>query len=338
MLVNAKQAKEAIIDIISARLVPNLTGSPGIGKSHIFHQIAKDFELKLIDFRLAQADPTDLLGFPTINETTGKSKYCPPEDFPLEGEAKPDGYKGWLLLFDEMNSATLAVQSAAYKVILDRMIGQRKLHNELAIACAGNLETDRAVVNRLSTAMQSRLVHLTLDVDMNTWLEWALKKKIDHRVLSFIQFRPDLLHKFSPNHSDNTFPCPRTWEFVSKLIKNHADISNKQAVLEGTIGEGPGLEFVQYTKIYKKLPTIQQLLSNPDSVTIPNDPGVIYALSGMITANIDKSTVDVLMQTVNKLPTEFQVITLQNAIVMDTSLCSVPSVRKWTAANAKELI
>ena len=58
--VNALQATNFISRILSANRVANLLGSPGIGKSDIIKEIAKKYALKVIDFRLAQADPTDL--------------------------------------------------------------------------------------------------------------------------------------------------------------------------------------------------------------------------------------------------------------------------------------
>jgi MoxR-like ATPase len=57
---NSKDLQEAVITILAAGLVPNITGSPGIGKSDIIRGIAKQFRLKVIDLRLSQCDPTDL--------------------------------------------------------------------------------------------------------------------------------------------------------------------------------------------------------------------------------------------------------------------------------------
>jgi len=34
--------------------------SPGLGKSDVVKQVAKELNLKVIDFRLSTADPTDL--------------------------------------------------------------------------------------------------------------------------------------------------------------------------------------------------------------------------------------------------------------------------------------
>lgn len=41
-------------------LVPFIQSSPGIGKSSIVRQIAKEGNLVLIDHRLSTSDPTDL--------------------------------------------------------------------------------------------------------------------------------------------------------------------------------------------------------------------------------------------------------------------------------------
>ena len=58
--VKVSQAIEAISAALQAKLVPMLAGSPGCGKSGIVHSIADTFNLKVIDLRLSQCDPTDL--------------------------------------------------------------------------------------------------------------------------------------------------------------------------------------------------------------------------------------------------------------------------------------
>lgn len=120
--VKPSQARSIIIKSIKARLTPMLHGSPAIGKSSIVHGVAKEFNLKVIDLRLSQCDPTDLLGFPSIKD--GKASYVPMETFPVEGDSLPfhtneDGskkeshYDGWLLFLDELPIAPPAVQAAA---------------------------------------------------------------------------------------------------------------------------------------------------------------------------------------------------------------------------------
>ncbi|MHA1754665.1 MAG: ATP-binding protein, partial [Candidatus Odinarchaeia archaeon] len=262
--VNITDAIELTIDIIKAGLVPMITSSPGMGKSDLLKSIAKSFKMKVIDLRLSQADSVDLNGFPTIDLDAGVSRYIPFDTFPTENTPIPEGYSGWMLLLDEINSAPNLVQAAAYKLILDREVGQHKLHPKLITVAAGNLATDKAIVNRLSTAMQSRLIHLEIKADLSAWVNWAMQNDIDYRIIAFLQFKPDLLHKFNPSHNDITFPCPRTWHFLSKLIKNWKTIPNtKLPLLTGTVSEGVGIEFKIFCDIFTTLPKIEDIIANP---------------------------------------------------------------------------
>ena len=144
---------------LEAGLVPFISGSPGIGKSAIVKQLAKAGNLKLIDHRLSTSAPEDLSGLPHF--VNGQAHFAPFAGlFPIEGMTEiPEGYDGFLLFLDEFNSADRDVQKSAYKLVLDRMVGQYKLHPSVRIVCAGNLITDRAIVTELSTAMQSRMIH-----------------------------------------------------------------------------------------------------------------------------------------------------------------------------------
>lgn len=113
MQITSSQAPHLLFSILKAGLVPMLEGSPGVGKSDIIKRVAEQNKLKVIDLRLAQCDPCDLNGFPTVNKETGTASYVPMDTFPIESTPIPKGYKGWLLFLDECNSAPRAVQAAA---------------------------------------------------------------------------------------------------------------------------------------------------------------------------------------------------------------------------------
>ena len=302
---------EYITDVLKAKLVPMIHGSPGIGKSSIVQTIAKEWGLQVIDERLGQCDPTDMKGFPSVTDNK-KATFLPMDTFPLEGDPLPKGKNGWLLFLDEFNAAPRSVQAAAYKLILDRMVGQKKLHKNVAIVCAGNLETDGAIVNQLSTANQSRLIHMELNVHAADWIEWAQSSGIDHRITSYIAFCPQNLHKFDADHNDRTFACPRTWEFLSDLIKDWDKIPSKKVpLLAGVVSEGMAREFVNFTKVYKTLPNMADIIKDPENIAIPQEPSTRYALSGAIANSTDKETVTPLLTYVNRLPPEFQIITIK---------------------------
>lgn len=336
MEVKISQAISMMTAYIKSSLVPMLVGSPGCGKSQIVYQIAETYNLKVIDLRLSQCDPCDLAGFPTVID--GKADYMPMKHFPIEGDAIPEGYSGWLLFLDEATSAPPAIQAAAYKLILDRMVGSHHLHKNVAIVCAGNLETDNAIVQPMSTALQSRLVHLQLVVDHEEWVDWAMSNGIDHRITDYIKFMPGHLYTFKPDHTDKTYACPRTWEFANRVI-NIVNVGSKDSLpmLAGTLSEGVAREFIGFCKIYKTLPKMTDILRSPKTIDIPAEPSVLFALTGSISHNATEDNISDLMAFVNRLPVEFQVVTLREIVRRKKEMLMNPAIQKWVTSSASTL-
>jgi hypothetical protein len=318
VIVNTIQLKKAIVHALKRDVVLFIQSSPGCGKSEIIHNVAKKLGLKLIDLRLSQCDPSDLQGFARIvNE---KATYVPFDTFPLENDEIPDSYEGWLLFLDEFPSAPLAVQSAAYKLVLDRLVGQKHLHKKCKIICAGNRADDNAIVNRISTAMQSRLTHLVLEPETKHWIDWAIQNKVDHRILAFIDYRNDILNAFDPDHNDLTFPCSRTWASVNKLIKDVVNIKPLLALICGTVGEGAGREFVEFTTIYASLPTKDEIFNSPTTAKIPADPSAVFALYNRLVVDLTDEVLNSFFTYVHRLPAEFAVLAIRQAIKYNREL------------------
>ena len=344
LVATMQQAQDMIEVLIKAKLVPMIHGSPAIGKSAIVRALAKKHNLKLIDLRLSQCDPTDLLGFPQILAAINRAGYTPMETFPIEDDALPqweDGqntYNGWILFLDEFNSANREVQAAAYKIVLDRMVGKYNLHDKVAVVAAGNLASDGAIVEEMSTALQSRLVHIEVKVNPIEWSKWASKEQIDHRIISFIEFKPGLLYTFKPDHTDMTYASPRTWEFGDRILKQ-VDVKDAltKPLLAGCLTFGVAHEFTMFCDIMASLPTINDIIAAPDQVRVPGEPGHLFAMCGSISHHMNKINANEVMKFVARLPVEFQVVCMRMTMNRNQSLVAEPSLVKWVAANAVAL-
>ena len=331
--VNPDEAKKLIIKAMSAGIPTMCHGQPGVGKSSVYQSIANQLQLSFIDVRLSQTDPIDLNGM--LMRAGDRGEYMPMKMWPLEGDAIPTGYKGFMILLDEINSAPLLTQAAAYKVVHDKMIGMRKLHPMTVVAAAGNLMTDGAIVNRLSTAMQSRMLHLHMHVEPIQWSHWASAHQLAPEVISFVNFMPDLLHDFKPDHDDFTFPCPRTWEFASKLVKKHGFKDVDLALLAGTVGEGAAVEFQMYTEVYKQLPTMSQIITDPRRTKLPYDPAAMTAIAGMIGAATDDKNIGQTIVYLDRMGIEFQTFAIRDIIERKPHMVADKNIDNWLNINAQ---
>lgn len=346
--VSPKELREELKVCLKAKRVPYVRSSPGMGKSAIVAALAKDAGLLLIDMRLAQCTPEDLQGFPM--REGDKAKFVPFDTFPLKGEElpimydeltgdmlqvpnkdydaatmapekalKPARYNGWLLLLDELSSANKSVQAAAYKLILDRQVGNNDLHEQVFMVACGNLITDKAVVNRMSTALQSRLIHYELKVTTKDWINWAMQNNFDYRILAYIQFAPQKLMDFNPDHTDNTYPCPRTWDMLNDLVGGIPALKPEDhlARVAGTIGRGTASEFLTFCEVQNNIPDWADIIDNTtgsagqpknETLKVPGESSAKFAVTSMMATRAEKVEVPLMLGYIKQFPADFQVI------------------------------
>jgi hypothetical protein len=214
--------------------------------------------------RLSQMSPTDIIGIPFFDKTTNTMRFAPPSRLPSEEFAKE--FKVVILFLDEMNSAPPAVQAAAYELVLDRRCGDYKLPSNVVVFAAGNRDSDRGVTYRLASPLANRLLHFELKVDYESWLDWALAESIHPDVIAYLSTFRGALYDFDANSASKSFPTPRSWEFVSKLLKtntaeNPMSDSEIRDLVGSAVGAGEATKFMNYLKVGKDLPKPSDVLS-----------------------------------------------------------------------------
>lgn len=235
-------------------------GAPGIGKSSAVKQVAEEQDLKLIDLRISQLAPTDIRGLPYTKD--GKAHFAPPSFLPTEGEG--------ILFLDELNMASPSVMGIAQQLILDRQVGDYKVPDGWFIIAAGNRTEDRAAISQMPAPVANRFIHFHIDCTLDSWKEYAIAQGIDEKILSFLNFRPQLLYNFEKNQS--AWPSPRSWEFADTLLSVNLNI-------ESAVGAGAASEFYAYQTIYRELPDIESIFRG-ENITVPSEPSLIYAVCG----------------------------------------------------------
>lgn len=330
--------------LIDAQQPGMLWGPPGVGKSSVIRQVATARGIGLIDLRLSQLDAVDLRGIPSVL-ATGKTHWNQPTFLPTEGEG--------ILFLDEINLGAPSVMAAGYQLVLDRKLGDYELPPGWIVLAAGNRTQDRTNVQQMSTALKNRFVHIDYEVNLDDWCDWALRNGVHVSVLSFIRFRPTMLNMFdAPLKGDdadkrrqaqamkdaNAFATPRSWEFMSKMVTQQPDPEVEYDLFCGTVGEGAAAEFMGYLKYYRDLPNLDALLMNPSKTNVPSEPATLYALSTGLAAKATDDNFDRVVQYALRMPQEFQVLLMKDAVTRSESLTNTKAFNEWTVKNSNVLM
>lgn len=309
-----------------------LWGSPGVGKSQVVAQLAAHKGLQLIDLRVIHLDPVDLRGLPVLSGTGAERSvaWVPPDFFPRSGKG--------VLFLDELNAAPPSVQAACYQLVLDRKLGAYTLPDGWCIIAAGNRETDRAVVHRMPSALKNRFIHVNFEVDMNDWVQWALDHDILMEIIAFLRFRPELLNNFDPQRDERAFPTPRSWQFVSDILKQHPGPALEYELISGTVGEGAAAEFAGFIRIFRSLPDPDLIIMNPKAAAVPDDPATLYALCGALTQRAGDNTFSNIVEYSMRIPAEFSVLLITDIVKANKALMKTRAFIAWTAKNSSVII
>ena len=215
------------------------------------------------------------------------------------------------------------------------------------MVAAGNRATDRAIVNQMSTALKNRFAHLNYEVDNDDWCDWALRSGIETSVLAFIRFRPTLLNEFEPRNESKeerdrvqrlkdaqAFATPRSWEFLSRVVSQAPSPDVEYELYSGIVGEGCAAEFMGYLKYYRSLPNLDALLMNPDKADVPAEPATLYALATGLASKATQDNMERVVKYALRMPAEFQVLLMKDAIIRDSSLTNTRDFNTWALANA----
>jgi len=324
--VKPSELKALVLSILKSGGVPYVQGPPGLGKSAMIRQLADDQEYNFQDIRLTYLDPTHLQGFLTIVD--GMACWTQPADFPTSEMGKV------LRLYDELSSAPRAVQCAAYQLLLDRKVGKFALPDDTWQVGAGNRAVDRSIVNQMGAAMRSRLITITLEPDKDDLVTYAIQAGWAEEVIAFLNFSPSSVYNFDAKKWDgeSAFACPRTWEFVSKMIP-HVDRSMQFRAIAGAVGSEESAKFGSFIRVFKDLPDFKEIYASPETATVPIEPSVVYAVCAKLAISSSKKNLDATLTYAKRLPTEFNILVGRDIFRAKAALRNEPAMIKFYQDN-----
>jgi MoxR-like ATPase len=325
---------EALRALIGERVPLHIWGACGVGKSQIVAQVADDINYEFLDVRAVQLDPIDLRGLPRI--AGDSTEWVAPKFLPTTGRG--------ILFLDELTSAPQMTQAGCYQLVLDRRLGEYVLPDGWVVIAAGNPASERGVHFSMPRPLRNRFVHLHLEADLNDWCRWAVQAKVRPEVIAFLRFKPALLHDGDATSDQNAWPTPRSWEMTSTVLNG---ISHRRAslstdggeveaqLLEGTIGPAATAEFLGFLRLFRQLPSIDEILLNPERAPLPDEPSAQIAIATALGRVISDRSIAKGMKYLDRMPAEMRVLAMRDAAARDRAITSTPEFVRFGVEHAE---
>jgi len=209
------------------------------------------------------------------------------------------------------------MQPACYQLVLDRRLGDYTMPDGWAIVAAGNRDSDRAAAMRMPTPLRNRFVHLDFEVDIQEWSGVSdsggnspggdCVPPLSARVAQPIRPRRECL------------PLTKGLGNLYRAFSARALIlGSNTSCLRRAVGTGAATEFSGFLRMFRELPTIDAILVNPRTEPVPENTATQYAVASALAYCASDSNFDRIRAYLDRMPTEFQVLCVRDAIAAPT--------------------
>lgn len=275
---NIKRAKQEIKNTIQVYLTKNahgeyeipsmrqrpvlLIGPPGIGKTQIMEQVARECGIGLVSYTITHHTRQSAIGLPFISEKTYSGKNVHVTEYTMSeivaaiyNKIEDTGLSEGLLFIDEINCVSETLAPAMLQFLQYKTFGNHKIPDGWIIVAAGNPPEYNKSVREFDIATLDRIKKIDVEADFEVWKEYAKQADIHPAILSFLTAKPQYFYQVETTVDGKIFATPRGWEDFSGFLKvcEKVDlICDREVVVQYIEHPRIAKDFANYLGLYKK--------------------------------------------------------------------------------------
>ena len=108
-------------------------------------------------------------------------------------------------------------------------------------------------------------------------------------------------------------------------------------LLEGTIGLAATTELVAFLRLFRQLPSIDEILLNPDTAPLPDEPSARIAIATALGRALTDHSIAKGMRYLDRMPTEMRVLAMRDAAARDRAITHTPEFVRFGVEHAEVL-
>ena len=253
-----KRAKEEIKDSIEAYLLKDaygeyeipvmrqrpifLLGAPGIGKTQIMGQVARECGIGLVAYTITHHTRQSAIGLPLIskNEYGGKAysvtEYTMSEIIAsVYKKIEETGLSEGILFIDEINCVSETLAPTMLQFLQCKTFGNQAVPEGWIIVAAGNPPEYNKSVREFDMVTLDRVRCMQVEADLGVWKAYARSRHIHGAILSYLELRPKNFYRVEADVDGLQFVTARGWEDLSILMQTYEEMG--LPVDETVVGE-----------------------------------------------------------------------------------------------------
>lgn len=275
---NIKRAKEEIKNTIEAYLFKDsfgeylipairqrpvlLMGPPGVGKTQIMEQIARECKIGLVSYTITHHTRQSAVGLPFIKEKDyGGLRYSVTEYTMSEIIAsvyermERTGIREGILFIDEINCVSETMAPMMLQFLQCKTFGNQRVPEGWIIVAAGNPPEYNKSVRDFDVVTLDRVKRLDVEADYLAWKEYAYREKLHGAVISYLDIRRNHFYRVETTVDGTLFATARGWEDLSQILYVYERLGKTaDAQVVGQYIQFPKIarDFANYLELYYK--------------------------------------------------------------------------------------
>ena len=276
-----KRAKQEIKDSIEAYLAKDefgeylipairqrpilLMGAPGIGKTQIMEQIARESKVGLVSYTITHHTRQSAVGLPFIKEKTFGQETFSVTEYTMseiiasvyEKMEKTDLREG-ILFIDEINCVSETLAPMMLQFLQGKTFGNQKVPEGWVIVTAGNPPEYNKSVREFDVVTLDRIKRIDVQPDFEVWKEYAYEQGIHPAVISYLELRRKNFYRMENTVDGRIFATARGWEDLSRLIQVYEILGkevDREVVYQYIQHPMIAKDFAAYLALYNKYKT-----------------------------------------------------------------------------------
>ena len=237
-------------------------GPPGIGKTQIMEQVARECGIGLVSYTITHHTRQSAVGLPFIRERSYGGEVCSVTEYTMSEiiasvyeKMEETGLKEGILFLDEINCVSETLAPTMLQFLQCKMFGNHKVPEGWIIVAAGNPPEYNKSVREFDIVTLDRLKRIDIEENYDVWREYAYEAQIDPAILAYLEIRKDHFYRVENTVDGKLFVTARGWEDLSELLRVYRMLGKKvdrevahQYLQNWEIAK----EFANYLELYEK--------------------------------------------------------------------------------------